>query len=122
MILNVHSAVQFCMLVGILFYASTLQFHYVTGLSASSLRPSSSTVERRTFMSRISFALIGVVTSTAMTTAQIHSVASAYERRDVGGPDASPETKAMNLQAYETNNRLERDGVKLEVTCFAHYL
>lgn len=41
--------------------------------------------------------------------------ANAYERRDVGGPNASAETKAMNLQAYETNNRLERAGLKMEV-------
>ena len=30
------------------------------------------------------------------------------------GPDRSPETAAMNEQAYETNNRLEREGLKLE--------
>jgi hypothetical protein len=41
--------------------------------------------------------------------------AMAYERRDVGGADASAATKAMNDQAYETNNRLERAGLKLEV-------
>jgi hypothetical protein len=41
--------------------------------------------------------------------------ANAYERRDVGGESASAETKAMNIQASETNNRLERDGFKLEV-------
>jgi hypothetical protein len=41
--------------------------------------------------------------------------ANAYERRDVGGADASAATKAMNDQAYETNNRLERAGLKLEV-------
>ena len=38
----------------------------------------------------------------------------AYERRDVGGEGRSAATAAMNIQAYETNNRLERDGVKLE--------
>lgn len=43
--------------------------------------------------------------------------AIAYERRDVGGSSPSPETAAMNIQAFETMNRLERDGVKLEV-CF----
>jgi hypothetical protein len=42
--------------------------------------------------------------------------ANAYENRNVGGDDASPETKAMNRQAYETNNRLERDGFKLDVS------
>jgi hypothetical protein len=82
--------------------------------------------QRRTFLSRQlpAFAL-GVVSSSGML---VHhhaptcrcptcngNVAHAYERRDVGGADASPETKAMNLQAFETNNRLERDGLKLEV-------
>lgn len=43
-------------------------------------------------------------------------VAFAYERRDVGGDSPSPEMAAMNLQAYQTMNRLERDGVKLEVS------
>lgn len=38
----------------------------------------------------------------------------AYERRDVGGDNPSPETAAMNIQAYETQNRLEREGFKLE--------
>jgi hypothetical protein len=42
-------------------------------------------------------------------------VANAYERRDVGDETSSGETKAMNDQAYETNNRLERDGLVLEV-------
>ena len=42
-------------------------------------------------------------------------VVNAYERRDVGDATSSGETKAMNDQAYETNNRLERDGLVLEV-------
>ena len=94
--------------------------HHVAAFSALTPRPvrksSSLAMERRTLLSQIPFSLIGVATSTVMTTASFCSPASAYERRDVGGPDASPETKAMNLQAYETNNRLERDGVKLEVS------
>ena len=40
--------------------------------------------------------------------------ASAYERRDVGGTERSPEQAAYNEQAYETNNRLEKAGLKLE--------
>jgi hypothetical protein len=43
------------------------------------------------------------------------TAAFAYERRDVGGDNPSPEMAAMNLQAFETMNRLEKDGVKLEV-------
>jgi hypothetical protein len=40
--------------------------------------------------------------------------AGAYDRRDVGGTDRSPETAAMNEVAYRTNNRLERAGFALE--------
>jgi hypothetical protein len=40
--------------------------------------------------------------------------AVAYERRDVGGEDRSPEQWAFNEQAYKTNSRLERDGFKLD--------
>jgi hypothetical protein len=42
------------------------------------------------------------------------SPASAYERRDVGGSDRSAATAAMNDQAYQTNNRLEQSGFKLD--------
>ena len=40
--------------------------------------------------------------------------AEAYERRDVGGPGRSADTAALNDQAYQTQNRLEREGFKLE--------
>jgi hypothetical protein len=40
--------------------------------------------------------------------------ALAYERRDVGDETRSAESAAYNIQAYETNNRLERQGMKLE--------
>lgn len=43
-----------------------------------------------------------------------HCGANAYERRDVGGSNRSPETAAMNEMAYQTNNRLERAGFKLD--------
>lgn len=39
--------------------------------------------------------------------------ASAYER-DVGGKDRSADTAALNLQARETNARLEKSGFKLD--------
>ncbi|KAL7557223.1 hypothetical protein ACA910_001289 [Epithemia clementina (nom. ined.)] len=42
------------------------------------------------------------------------SVSEAYEERPVGGDNRSAATAAMNRQAIETNNRLEREGVKLE--------
>ena len=40
--------------------------------------------------------------------------AGAYERRDVGGANRSPEQAAFNEQAYQTNNRLEKQGFKLD--------
>jgi len=40
--------------------------------------------------------------------------ASAYERRDVGDDGRSAATAAMNTQAFETNNRLEKSGFKLD--------
>jgi hypothetical protein len=40
--------------------------------------------------------------------------AGAYERRDVGGPDRSPEQWAYNEQAFQTMSRLESDGFKLD--------
>lgn len=39
--------------------------------------------------------------------------ANAYER-DVGGKDRSADTAALNLQARETNARLEKSGFKLD--------
>ena len=41
------------------------------------------------------------------------AAANAYER-DVGGASRSPEQAAFNLQARETNARLEREGFKLD--------
>ena len=40
--------------------------------------------------------------------------ASAYEMREIGDSDRSALTEAMNRQAYETNNRLDRSGFKLD--------
>jgi hypothetical protein len=50
----------------------------------------------------------------ALATALPVGAAHAYERRDVGGSDRSPETAAMNEMAYRTNNRLERAGFRLD--------
>jgi hypothetical protein len=69
-----------------------------------------SSSSRRAFLGRV--VPVGVV---FLQPGLIVAPAHAYDRRDVGGEDASPVTKAMNLQAYETNNRLERAGLKLEV-------
>lgn len=56
--------------------------------------------------------------TTAATTASLGFLGTrpvmAYERRDVGGEGRSAATAAMNIQAYETQNRLEREGFKLE--------
>jgi hypothetical protein len=42
------------------------------------------------------------------------SSALAYERRDVGDDSRSATTAAFNEQAYQTNNRLEQEGFKLD--------
>ena len=56
----------------------------------------------------------GLAIVTAAAQAAPFLGASAYERRDVGGSDRSPETAAMNEMAYRTNNRLERAGLRLD--------
>jgi hypothetical protein len=95
------------------------------------------TPTRRAFLNRLPIAVAAAgVSAVVLQPPQLHGVscdcghcqcgrflavgvgvppAAAYERRDVGGENASAETQAMNLQAYETNNRLERQGLKLEV-------
>lgn len=65
---------------------------------------------RRAFLQQLSVA-IGTGTGGWVL---LEENASAYERRDVGGAGRSPEQAAYNEQAYETNNRLERSGLKLE--------
>lgn len=62
---------------------------------------------RRSFLSK-------TLATSAVFTIGLQSPAVAYERRDVGGPDRSPETAVFNEQAYITNNRLEKGGFKLE--------
>jgi hypothetical protein len=78
---------------------------------------------RRAFLKRMPIAAASVATATFLHhgyqcscgNCGLAASANAYERRDVGGEDASAITKAMNLQAYETNDRLEREGLKMEV-------
>jgi len=89
-----------------------------TALVASS--PPSTTTET----TRRAFCRIAVATTAGVWTAQQHVVgctcgscassANAFERRDVGGDGASPETKAMNEQAYQTQSRLEKAGLRME--------
>jgi hypothetical protein len=77
---------------------------------------------RRQFLTKTTAATITAAASTASSTfgwmMKGTSSANAYERRDVGvgldGFKPSAETAAYNLQAYETNNRLEKAGFKLE--------
>jgi|UPI000581AFF1 hypothetical protein len=88
---------------------------YVVALLICGLLSSSALVHhhtqiftRRTFLARIPQAvLIGTAFGTPYAV-------GAYERRDVGGEGRSAEQAAYNDQAYETNNRLERQGYKLE--------
>jgi hypothetical protein len=86
----------------------------VTVLSVTAWTPEAPHVGRRSFLqtgfaSSVAAAAVGVATMSSSPTP-----AFAYERRDVGGENSSPETAAFNIQAYETNNRLEREGMKLE--------
>ena len=64
---------------------------------------------RRAFGSRL-VAFLPVVAIVCTTP----DTALAYDRRDVGGEGRSAATAAFNIQAYETQNRLEREGFKLE--------
>lgn len=58
--------------------------------------------------------VVATTTTTASITFLAPAPAHAYERRDVGGDDRSAEQAAYNLQAFETNSRLEREGFKLD--------
>ena len=59
-------------------------------------------------------AVVGQVQQESLVPPLTPLAALAYERRDVGDETRSAESAAYNLQAYETNNRLERQGMKLE--------
>jgi hypothetical protein len=63
---------------------------------------------------RRNFLNCGSATAFVLSTTLVSEKAVAYERRDVGGADSSAMTKAMNEQAYKTNNRLEASGFKLD--------
>lgn len=68
--------------------------------------------ERRSFLVSSSSLLLLLLGSTGAVTAV--PPVGAYEERPVGGESRSAVTAAMNLQSIETNNRLEKEGVKLE--------
>lgn len=63
------------------------------------------TTRRSFFQAPTAFVLSSIV---------ISEHANAYERRDVGDESRSAITAAMNEQAYQTNNRLEASGFKLD--------
>mmetsp|Transcript_27598 Transcript_27598/g.57756 ORF Transcript_27598/g.57756 Transcript_27598/m.57756 type:complete len:141 (-) Transcript_27598:1009-1431(-) len=68
-------------------------------------------LNRRAFFGQAS---LGVAVVTTAATATQPQPAQAYPQREVGGEDRSATTAAMNRQAYETNNRLESQGFKLD--------
>ena len=86
------------------------------GLAAPRLAPVTASVQRGSSAvtdhgsSRRSF-LVAAASSASFSACQ---QAAAYEFVDVGGGQGSAETKAMNIQAYETNNRLEKGGFQLD--------
>ena len=55
------------------------------------------------------FGVVATTTTPASITFLTPAPAHAYVRRDVGGDDGSAEQAAYNLQAFETNSRLERE-------------
>lgn len=81
--------------------------HQVRALSTRSVPTSDS---RRDFLRKQA----GTATVAVFGLLPVVQSASAYERRDVGGEDRSAITAAFNEQAYQTNNRLEREGFKLD--------
>lgn len=84
---------------------------FVAGLSNAMSTNKKMSSSRRFFLTKaVPTGSLAFVVATALAPRE----ANAYERRDVGGPDRSPETAAMNIQAYETQNRLEASGFKLD--------
>mmetsp|Transcript_62034 Transcript_62034/g.72538 ORF Transcript_62034/g.72538 Transcript_62034/m.72538 type:complete len:168 (+) Transcript_62034:3-506(+) len=57
---------------------------------------------------------LGILATTATALVNIPSPAVAYDNRDVGGDSKSASTAAQNIQAKETNSRLEKSGYKLD--------
>lgn len=89
------------------FLSSTIQQASAWSLTGSK--------DRRAFLrNAVSSSTAAVVTLSTASGVTNTMAASAYERRDVGGTERSPEQAAYNEQAYETNNRLEKAGLKLE--------
>lgn len=78
--------------------------------SLASIGPTTNAAAAAQCTRRTAMAVLLVGSSSVVTPA----ASSAYERRDVGGEDRSPEQAAYNAQAFETNNRLEREGMILE--------
>lgn len=81
----------------------------VNAWSHPKMESSSSAATRRNFLKSGPATAVLVVSSLLVS-----EKAMAYERRDVGGADRSAITAAMNEQAYQTNNRLEASGFKLD--------
>lgn len=92
------------------------------GMCVSGLSEPASRVNRRAFIHKIPIAFAAATTASVLQHRLLDcgcpscNVAMAYERRDVGGDNPSQDMAAMNAQAYETMNRLERSGVKLDVS------
>lgn len=65
-------------------------------------------------VTRRNFFKSGLGAATFVLSPWMCQTAVAYERRDVGDESRSAITAAMNEQAYQTNNRLEASGFKLD--------
>ena len=69
---------------------------------------------RRTFLGKATTVATTVAFLPGLQSLILPESASAYERRDVGDDNRSATTAAYNEQAYQTNNRLEKEGFKLD--------
>lgn len=76
--------------------------------------PPTSSVQRGSAIGSSRRAFVEAATLSIATVVSMPTTSLAYEFVDVGGGQGSAETKAMNIQAYETNNRLEKGGFKLD--------
>lgn len=84
--------------------------------STASTTTTTTTTSRRSFGAHLveSSSLCFSFLTATLQLATTGGAANAYERRDVGGEDRSMITAAFNEQAFQTNNRLESQGFKLD--------
>eukprot|EP00527_Entomoneis_sp_CCMP2396_P006732 CAMPEP_0198147142 /NCGR_PEP_ID=MMETSP1443-20131203/33382_1 /TAXON_ID=186043 /ORGANISM="Entomoneis sp., Strain CCMP2396" /LENGTH=149 /DNA_ID=CAMNT_0043811317 /DNA_START=72 /DNA_END=521 /DNA_ORIENTATION=+ len=98
----------------LLFAALLLFQEQVAGLAVVRQQQATAQVMDRRALLQKATASLGVFGVAAAAATLSPQPVLAYERRDVGGENPSALTSAMNEQAYQTNNRLEAQGFKLD--------